>query len=54
LDGFRVAGGQALSGGMMGVVKRRVGWGGCMDEGESTCTAMIYSYIMKSAVTIIT
>ena len=37
----------------MGVVKSGVGWGGCMDEGESTCTAIIYSYIMKSAVPII-
>ena len=47
-------GGQALSGGMMGVVKSRVGWGGCMDDGASTCTATIYSYINKSAVPIIT
>ena len=47
-------GGQALSGGMMGVFKSRVGWGGCMDDGESTCTAVIYSYITKSAITIIT
>ena len=48
-------GGQALSGGMMGVVKSGVGWGGCMDDGASMCTAVIYySYIAKSAVPIIT
>jgi len=49
-----VVGGQALSGGMMGVVKSGVEWGGCMDEGESTCTVVIYSYITKGAVPIIT
>jgi len=26
----------------MGVVKSGVGWGGCMDDGASMCTAVIY------------
>jgi len=30
------------------------GWGGGVGKGSSTCTAIMYAYIMKSAATIMT